>query len=95
MDNGAKNAAGLATEFGKGGFHLCEKYILFRVGQSLPAHAGDDVGHGEPEEDEVEEGAHGGENGDDPNERTTSNLNRIHKGFLDAFEHHDAEEQED
>jgi len=43
------------------------------------------VRHSETEEDEAEEGGHGGENGDDPNERTTSNLDRIHKGFLDAF----------
>lgn len=34
--------------------------------QSLPAHAGDNVGHGEAEEHEAEEGGDGGANRDDP-----------------------------
>ena len=66
MDDGAEDATGLAAKFGESGFHLCEKYILFGFGQTLPAHAGDEVGHGEAEEDETKEGGDGGTHRDDP-----------------------------
>ena len=66
MDNGAEDTAGLTAEFGKGGFHLCEKYILFGVGQALPAHTDYQMRHGEPEEDEAEEGGECSAGRDDP-----------------------------
>ncbi len=66
MDNRAEDAAGLTAEFGEGGFHLCEKYILFRFGQALPAHTDYQMRHGDTEEDEAEEGGQCRAGRDDP-----------------------------
>jgi len=56
MDDWAEDTAGLAAKFGEGGFHLCEKYILFRVGQTLPAHTDYQMRHREAIQHEAEEG---------------------------------------
>ena len=66
MNDWAEDTAGLTAKFGEGGFHLCEKYILFGVGQALPAHTDYQMRHGEPEEDEAEEGGECSAGRDDP-----------------------------
>ena len=66
MDDWAEDTAGLAAKFGKGGFHLCEKYILFRVGQALPSHSHYQMRHCESIQHKAKEGGQCGAGRDDP-----------------------------
>jgi hypothetical protein len=66
MNDGSKDTASLAAKFGESGVHLCEKYILFRIDQALPAHADYQMRHREAIQHQAEKGGHSGAGGNDP-----------------------------